>query len=98
MTWVRLLEVVRALVVLARRVHCVSFVVFGVAVRSGAGVVGCLGKHVLEVAQPLGSELEGFHIHAGLPQGPQRSQVDRLPASGLRLLVVVLGVGGHGRE
>ncbi|WP_030773804.1 MULTISPECIES: hypothetical protein [unclassified Streptomyces] len=56
-----------------------------------------LVKGGLEVAQPIGRETEGFHVRAGLPEGPQRLHVDRLPGPGLRLLVVVLGVGGRGR-
>jgi hypothetical protein len=40
----------------------------------------------------------GFHVSAGLPQGPQRRQVERLPAPGLRLLGVVLDFGGRRPE
>ncbi|MFJ3445774.1 hypothetical protein ACIPM2_31885 [Streptomyces sp. NPDC086081] len=42
--------------------------------------------------------LRGFHVRAGCPQGPQRCHVDRLHATGFRLLVVVLGVSRPGRE
>lgn len=63
------LSVVRLLVLLVHRVR-VGIVLFGVAVRAGAGVVGRLGERVLEVAQPVGCEIEGFHVRAGLPQGP----------------------------
>lgn len=49
-------------------------------------------------AQPLGREIEGFYVITGLPQVPQRRQVDSFPASGLRALVVVFGFGGRGRE
>ncbi|ELP62140.1 hypothetical protein STRTUCAR8_00186 [Streptomyces turgidiscabies Car8] len=93
-----LLRAVRPLVVMAHRVHYVGVVLFGVAVRADAGVVGRFGERVLEVAQPLGREIEGLHVRAGFPQGPQRRQVDRLPRCGLRLLVVVFGVGGRGRK
>ncbi|MES4891283.1 hypothetical protein [Streptomyces sp. NPDC096012] len=93
-----LLRAVRPLVVLAHRVHWVGIVLFGVAVRAGAGFGGCLGEGVLEVAQPLDCEIEGFHVRAGFPPGSQRRQVDRLPPPNLRLLVAVLRLGGPGRE
>jgi hypothetical protein len=81
--WSGLLRAVGPLVVLAHRWHSVGIVRFGVAVRAGAGGVGHLGERVLEVAQPLVREIEGFHIRALLPQSPQRRQVDRLPGTGL---------------
>ncbi|OKJ19463.1 hypothetical protein AMK23_33830 [Streptomyces sp. CB02130] len=56
------------------------------------------GVHVLEVAQAFGGEIEGFDVRAGVPQGPQRRQVQRPAAAGLLLLVVVLRVGRFGRE
>ncbi|MFE9138917.1 hypothetical protein [Streptomyces sp. NPDC007355] len=63
------------------------------AVRANAGVVARLGECVLETAQPAGREIDSFHVRTGPPQRPQRRHVDRLPATGLRLLAVVLGVG-----
>ncbi|MFJ9968163.1 hypothetical protein [Streptomyces avermitilis] len=95
-----LLRSVRLLVALTHRTRArrVGIVLFGVAVHGGAGSVGRRGEGGTEVAQPLGREIEGFHVRARLPEGPQRRQVDRLPVSGLRLLVLVLGGGGRGRE
>ncbi|MEU3529297.1 hypothetical protein AB0E62_36530 [Streptomyces sp. NPDC038707] len=90
----------RAVDLLAVREHRASVVALdNVAVRTDAGVVARLGERVLEAAQPVGREIEGFHVHTRLPQGPQRGHVDHLPATGLRLLVVVLDFGGgRGRE
>ncbi|MFF9403774.1 hypothetical protein [Streptomyces sp. NPDC014744] len=48
--------------------------------------------------QPLGGEVESFHVRAGLFQGTWRRQIDRGPRPGLRLLVVVLGGGAQERE
>lgn len=59
-----LLRAVRPLVATAHRVRCVGIVPVGVVVRASAGVVSRLGERVLEVAQPLGSEIEGFHVRA----------------------------------
>ncbi|MEH0441952.1 hypothetical protein QBA74_41815, partial [Streptomyces scabiei] len=92
-----LLRVVRLLVVWAHRAHRAGVVVLaGVAVRrdavrANAGIVATLANASWRRRSRSGSEIEGFHVLAGLPQGPQRRQVDRLLASGLRLLVVVLG-------
>ena len=69
-----LLRAVRLLVVLTHRLRSIGIVLFGVAVRAGAGVVDRLGERVLEVAQPLVREIEGFHVGARLPQGPQRRE------------------------
>ncbi|MDN3265961.1 hypothetical protein QWJ26_40555 [Streptomyces sp. CSDS2] len=88
-----LLRTVRLLIVLAHRVRPLGSVAVGIAVHRGAGPVGRCGEGVLEVAQPLSWEVEGFHIGARLPQGPQRPQVQGLAAGGLLLLVVVLGAG-----
>ncbi|RZU35008.1 hypothetical protein EV284_4614 [Streptomyces sp. BK022] len=51
----------------AHRVHSTGMVLFGIAVRAGAGCVGCPGEPVLDVAQPHDREVEGFHASAGLP-------------------------------
>ncbi len=56
---VRLLGAVRTLVVLAPRVRCAGFLPVGVPVHRLASLVGRLRKDVLEVAQPLGRELQG---------------------------------------
>ncbi|MFJ3644478.1 hypothetical protein [Streptomyces murinus] len=93
-----LLRAVRLLVVRVHRAHYVGIGLCDVAVRADAGVVGHLGGHLLEAAQSVGREIEGFHVRAGFPQGPQRRHVDRLLAARLLLLVVVLGFGGQGRE
>ncbi len=93
-----LLRAVRLLIVLAHRARPLGIVAVGVAVHRGAGLVGRCGEGALEVTQPLGGEIEGFHVGARLPQGPQRRQVQRLRSAGLRLLVVVLGIGWLGRE
>ncbi|MFE2204594.1 hypothetical protein [Streptomyces rubiginosohelvolus] len=50
------------------------------------------------MAQAFGGEIEGFDVRAGVPQGPQRRQVQRPAAAGLLLVVVVLRVGRFGRE
>ncbi|MFE0733927.1 hypothetical protein [Streptomyces sp. NPDC058855] len=90
---------VRLLVVCAHRAHRAGVVVLaGAAVRADAGVVVRLGERVLETAQPVGGEIEGFPVRAELPHGPQRRHVDRLPATSLRLLVVEPGLGRLGRE
>ncbi len=81
-----LLRAVRLLGVLAHRVRPLG----SVAV-SWRGLVGRCGEGVLEVAQPLGCEVEGLHVGARHPQGSQRRQVQRLAAAGLLLLVIVLG-------
>ncbi|GAA3920058.1 hypothetical protein GCM10023084_82440 [Streptomyces lacrimifluminis] len=46
-----LLRAVRLLLVLAHRLRSIGIVLFGVAVRPGAGVVGRFGERVLEVAR-----------------------------------------------
>src|SRR3954447_25517213 len=66
-----LLRAVRPLVVLAHRLRSIVIVLFGVAVYGGAGPVGRRGEGGTEVAQPLVREIEGFHVRARLPQGPQ---------------------------
>jgi hypothetical protein len=48
--WSGLLRVVRLLVVLAHRLRSIGLVVFGLAVRAGAGVGDRFGQRVLEVA------------------------------------------------
>jgi hypothetical protein len=63
--------------------------------RPRGGSVAGLREGVRHAAQLLGGEVQGFYVRAGCLQGPQCCHVDRLPGSGLRLLVVVLGVGGH---
>ncbi|MDF3302479.1 hypothetical protein [Streptomyces tropicalis] len=68
--WARLVWAVRLLVVLAHRVPCVGVVQFGATVRAGAEVVGRLGERVLEVAQPLGREIEGFHEQMSISKFP----------------------------
>ncbi|TQK86106.1 hypothetical protein FB563_6184 [Streptomyces puniciscabiei] len=65
-----LVRAMRPLVALAHRVYWVGIGLLGVAVRAGAEGVGRLGERVLEVPQPFGCEIEGFHVRAGFPQGP----------------------------
>ncbi len=49
-------------------------------------------------AQPVGGQIEGFHVRAGFPLGPERRQIQRFAAANLRLPVVVLEVGRLGRD
>jgi hypothetical protein len=58
---------VRPLIVLTHRLRSIGIVLFGVTVHGGAGSVGRRGEGGTEVAQPLGCEIEGFHVRAGLP-------------------------------
>lgn len=58
----------RLLVVWAHRAHRIGVALCVVAVRARAGVVARLGERVLEAAQPVGREIEGFHVRAGFPQ------------------------------
>ncbi|MEU8763067.1 polysaccharide deacetylase family protein [Streptomyces sp. NPDC048659] len=92
-----LLWAVRLLVVRAHRAHRVGVGWCGVAVRAGAGVVDHLGGRLPDAAQSVVGEIEGFHVRAGLPQGPQRRHVDRVPATGFRLLVHQLLDQGRSR-
>lgn len=84
-----LVRLVRALVVLARRVRSAGVLAVGVAVHGGSGAVGRRGEGISEVAQPLGSEIEGFHVRAGLLQGPQRRHVECRPRLGAGVFVGV---------
>nr|BAC76590.1 hypothetical protein [Streptomyces rochei] len=76
-----LLRAVCPLVVRAHRVHCIGIVRCGPAGRAGAGVLSRLGVHVLKVAQPIGREIEGFHVRTGRPQARSavRSIASRRP-------------------
>ncbi len=76
-----LLRAAHLLVALAQRVRAAGIVPVGVAVHSGAGPVGRRGEGTLEAKQPLGSEIEGLHVRAGLLQGPQHRQVERPPGA-----------------
>lgn len=88
-----LVRLVRSLVVVARRVRSAGVLAVGVAVHGGAGSVGRRREGILEVAQPLGSEIEGFHVRAGLLQSPQRRLVERRAGLGVGVGVgVVVGV------
>ncbi|MFF2703484.1 hypothetical protein ACFVUQ_34610 [Streptomyces cyaneofuscatus] len=82
----------------SRRVRRLGIVAARVAAHRRVGPVGCCSERVLEVAQAFGRDVEGFHVRAGFPQGPQRRQVQRLAAAGLLLMVVVFRVGRLGRE
>lgn len=86
-------RLVRSLVVVARRVRSAGVLAIGVAVHGGAGPAGRRREGILEVAQPLGSEIEGFLVRAGLLQSPQRRLVERRPGLG-----VGVGVGVGVRE
>ncbi|MCZ0999622.1 hypothetical protein O1M63_18365 [Streptomyces mirabilis] len=91
-----LLRPVCRVVVLAHRAHCVGIVLFGVAGRAGAGVVGRLGERVLE------AEDDRIFIYlasvvailiASMVVGTEEGHTDYFRADKAWLYIVILTVG-----
>ncbi|HWU06983.1 MAG TPA: hypothetical protein VN520_11465 [Streptomyces sp.] len=88
----------RTLVVLVHRARWGGVHSVGVLLRPRTGSVAGLREGVRHTAQLLGGEVQGLYVRTRCLQLAQRRQVDPRPCPGLRLLVVVFGAGGQGRE